>query len=400
MGYAPTGDSSAEGVKLSFAGGVKLGQAVAISGAAASPNMGYNTSPLVALLLTMFNVRLGWWFPNPGQKMWMARGLRFSLYYLTRELLGSADETRDFLNVSDGGHFENLGVYELIRRRCKVIIACDAECDEALQFGALGNLVRISATDFGAVIDLDVRSIHEQKEGHSLTHCAVGKIKYSNGSIGYLIYLKASITGDEDIGITQYRSTHPSFPHETTANQFFSEDQFESYRRLGQHVVRHCFRGIQPGERPLAVAVKLADVMAPARSSGEAFLKHTNNLNRLWEQFRQSPALHSFIDELLRITPPIAVVPPAPSNAHQASEELCMALQLIQLMEDVYMDLQLDDFWEHPDNRGWAILFMRWARSPRFRNYWNQTRRTFGIRFEYFCEARLGLVRDIPIVRV
>ena len=68
VGYAPTGDSSAP--ESSFAGGVKLGQAVAISGAAASPNMGYNTSPLVALLLTMFNVRLGWWFPNPGRERW------------------------------------------------------------------------------------------------------------------------------------------------------------------------------------------------------------------------------------------------------------------------------------------------------------------------------------------
>jgi steroid 5-alpha reductase family enzyme len=102
----------------------------------------------------------------------------------------------------------------------------------------------------------------------------------------------------------------------------------------------------------------------------------------------------------MQITPPIAVLAQAPSSAHQASEELCIALQLQQLMEDVFMDLQLDDFWEHPDNRGWAILFMRWARSPRFRAFWAQTHRTFGIRFEYFCEARLGLTRDKPIVRI
>jgi hypothetical protein len=69
-------------------------------------------------------------------------------------------------------------------------------------------------------------------------------------------------------------------------------------------------------------------------------------------------------------------------------------------MEDVFLDLRLDDFWEHPDNRGWAILFMRWSRSPRLRIIWKETRRTFGIRFEYFCNARLGLPRDQPIVRV
>ena len=86
VGYAPTSSDDPNGPN--FAGGVMLGQAVAISGAAASPNMGYNTSPLVALLLTMFNVRLGWWFPNPGRSAWNEKGLRFSLYYLTRELLG------------------------------------------------------------------------------------------------------------------------------------------------------------------------------------------------------------------------------------------------------------------------------------------------------------------------
>jgi hypothetical protein len=401
VGFAPTGGPTPRASMASFAGGVKLGQAVAVSGAAASPNMGYNTNPLVAFLLTMFNVRLGWWFPNPGQKRsWNKSGLSFSLYYLTKELLGTADETRLFLNVSDGGHFENLGVYELIRRRCKVIIACDAECDEVLQFGGLGNLVRICATDFGAVIDIDVKSIREQKEGYSLAHCAVGIIKYSNGSIGYLIYLKASVSGDEDVGVAQYRSVHPSFPHETTANQFFSEDQFESYRKLGRHVVRHSFRGNQPGSSALDVAVKLFDVSAPARTTGEAFLRHTQTLERMWEQFRKSPALHGFVDELMHIHPPIAVVPDTSGNPHQASEELCMALELTQLMEDVFMDLRLDDFWEHPDNRGWAIMFMRWARSPRFQRYWSQTRRTFGIRFEYFCQARLGLTRDIPIVRV
>ena len=108
VGYAPTSESS----KRSFAGGIMLGQAVAVSGAAVSPNMGYNTSPLVAFMLTMFNVRLGWWFPNPSRRRWKRNGLDFSLYYLTRELLGLADERREYLNVSDGGHFENLAVYE------------------------------------------------------------------------------------------------------------------------------------------------------------------------------------------------------------------------------------------------------------------------------------------------
>ena len=388
VGYAPTKSASGE-----FARGVMLGQAVAISGAAASPNMGYNTSPLVAFLLTMFNIRLGWWFPNPGRPAWDRAGLRFSLYYLLRELFGSADEDNFFVNVSDGGHFENLGVYELVRRRCKVIIACDAECDPELQFGSLGNLVRLCETDFGAKIDIDVSSVRQQKDGFSLAHSAIGRITYSNGSIGYLIYLKASVTGDEDVSITQYRSAHPSFPHQTTADQFFSEDQFESYRKLGFEIVHHSFRSNEPGDHPVAIAEKLADVLAPAGHSSESFVQHTRDLQELWERFRQSSALQPFMDELMlgNVTKP---------NAAHRNEELAFGLELIQIMENVFLDLRLDDFWEHPDNRGWAILFMRWARSPRLRNIWSEVHRTFGIRFEYFCAARLGLLRDDPIVRV
>lgn len=386
-----------------FADGIMLGQAVAISGAAASPNMGFNTSPLVAFLLTMFNVRLGWWFPNPGKGLWYYPGLNFSLYYLLRELFGAADEKSWFVNVSDGGHFENLGVYELIRRRCKVIIVCDAECDENLLFGSLGNLVRICETDFGAKIDINVSSIRRQKDGFSLAHCSIGHVFYSNGSMGYIIYLKSSMTGDEDVGITQYRSLHPSFPHETTADQFFSEDQFESYRRLGRHVVQHSLRDTRQDEHPAAIAERLADVLVPAGCSSEAFIKHTKTLDGIWERFRETPELHPFFEQLMQLKIAPADEQPGPAMRWQQNvreEEKILGLELIQLMENVFLDLRLDDFWSHPDNRGWAILFMRWARSPRLREIWQETRRTYGIRFEYFCEARLGLTRDNPIVRV
>src|SRR5205823_1498884 len=104
------------------------------------------------------------------------------------------------------------------------------------------NLVRIVETDFGAKIDLDVSSIRKEPAlNRSRTHCAVGKITYSNGTYGYLIYIKSSITGDEDIGVVQYRSGHPTFPHESTGNQFYSEDQFEAYRRLGYHITDRTF---------------------------------------------------------------------------------------------------------------------------------------------------------------
>jgi hypothetical protein len=401
VGYAPTinyaKDSGCDTEKIDggFAAGMLLGQGVAVSGAAVSSNMGYNTSPLVAFLLTMFNVRLGWWFPNPGQNKWKSRGLNFSLKYLTQELFGMADDRSNYVNVTDGGHFENLAIYELIRRRCKLIIACDAECDEAMQFGGLGKMIRLCQTDFGAVIDLDVKSLRPQANGYSLAHCAVGVIKYCTGKIGYLIYLKASMTGDEDVSIAQYRSSHPAFPHQSTANQFYSEDQFESYRMLGLHMVRKSFQGNLPGDDPLMIADRMFDVLAPAGPPSEKFLEHAKTLMDMWEKFRASTNLLDFMHELITVE---QHGPPA--NGPIPDDELCIGLELIQLMENVFLDLRLDDFWEHPDNRGWAILFMRWARSPKFRRIWNSTRRTFGIRFEYFCSARLGLERDTPIIRV
>jgi hypothetical protein len=392
VGYAPTSQGHDQ-----FAGGIMFGQAVAVSGAAVSPNMGYNTSPLVAFLLTMFNVRLGWWFPNPGRRRWKQAGLTEGLYYLICELLGVADERSNFLNVSDGGHFENLAVYELVRRRCKVIIACDAECDENLQFGGLGNLIRICESDFGASIDLDVKALRAEKGAYSRGHCAVGQIKYSNGSIGYLIYIKASVSGDEPVEIAQYRSSHPAFPHETTADQFFSEDQFESYRKLGQHIIQRSFNGTVPGQSLVGLAERLADVLTPAGCPPEAFLKLSEELMALWDKFRQSTALHDFLQQLMATQPSNI---PSQHTVVISAEELSMGLQLIQLMENTFVDLRLDDFWEHPDNRGWATLFMQWSRSAKFRQIWNQTRRTFGIRFEHFCSSRLGLTRDRPPVRV
>ncbi len=379
-----------------FAGGMLLGQAVAVSGAAASPNMGYNTAPLVALLLTLFNVRLGWWFPNPGTAQTGDRGPR-GLRYLVTELLGLASERRAYVNVTDGGHFENLGIYELVRRRSQLIIACDAECDETMTFTGLANAIRLCATDFGAVIELDLSSLHRGTDGLSRIHSAVGIIRYSNGSVGRIIYMKASLTGDEDATVAQYLSGHPTFPHETTANQFFREEQFESYRRLGQHIVRNALRSAVPRESLIRIAERLMDTTTPAANSSEKFLEHTHALESMWRHLREQHPLQlqrdGFLLELMGHAPHRSV-------PRLSADVICIGLELLQLMENLFTDLRLDDFWEHPDHRGWALLFMSWARSPRFRMVWQQNHHTFGIRFEHFCATRLGLQKDEPVLRV
>ena len=221
-----------------------LGQAISVSGAAASPNMGYHTSPVVSFLLTVFNLRLGWWFPNPRESAIEFPSPHFSLRYLFKELFGGADDSSKFLMISDGGHFENLAAYELVRRRCRVIIISDAECDPDLKFEGLGTLIRMCDVDFGASIVIDVGSIRAAGPGWSSNRFAVGRIVYGPGEPdGTLIYLKASMTGHEDTAVLQYKASHQGFPHEATGDQFYGEDQFESYRRLGRDVALGAFDG-------------------------------------------------------------------------------------------------------------------------------------------------------------
>ncbi|MGB0034383.1 MAG: patatin-like phospholipase family protein [Candidatus Acidiferrales bacterium] len=227
--------------------GLRLGTAVSISGAAASPNMGYHTSPALAFLMTFFNVRLGFWAGNPrNEKTWTRPGPTFGLMQLLDELFGQTDDEAKYVYLSDGGHFENLGVYELVKRRCKYILACDAGADGSYAFGDLGGAIRKCREDFGIEIRLDTTALEPRGEDKlSKWHCAVGTILYSQvdpgAKDGTFVYLKASLTGEETADVLNYHREHPDFPHQTTANQWFTESQFESYRRLGQHVIEAVF---------------------------------------------------------------------------------------------------------------------------------------------------------------
>jgi len=233
-----------------------LGTAVAISGAAASPNMGYHTSPAVAFLMTVFNVRLGHWCGNTGHPdAWRERDPMFGLRYWWAELTGSADQDYPFVSLSDGGHFENLGIYELVRRRCALILASDAGADPKYAFEDLAEARRKCYTDFGVEFDFGqskVDDIRPRGARPGARHYAVAKIRYPNGApAGTLIYWKSSLTADMPPDIMNYRRTMKDFPHETTADQFFDEAQFESYRHLGYEVARRSIESMRArGELP------------------------------------------------------------------------------------------------------------------------------------------------------
>ncbi len=249
-GYRPT---------ACYAGGRPLSTLMAISGAAASPNMGYHTSPAVSALLTAFNLRLGRWCGNPDPKVdkkgrWKQASPTFGATPILAELSGSANARADWINLTDGGHFENLGVYELIRRRCRLILVTDTSADKDHQFEDLANMMRKCWTDFGVDIIFQHDVMKDLRKHDHPRHCTaqwmIGCINYrkqlvdpedrdnpSDGT-GLIVYLKASIVGDEDPDIRNYADTHETFPHETTADQFFDENQFEAYRHLGFEVAR------------------------------------------------------------------------------------------------------------------------------------------------------------------
>jgi hypothetical protein len=239
---------------------LNLGTAMAISAAAASPNMGAFTLRPFSLLMTLLNVRLGYWLPNPrlvdesvdesgperDSKSVSKMGLGWKFWrpgpmYLLKEALGTFDTRGRYVNVSDGGHIENLGVYELLRRRCRFIIAVDGEADPEVRCGSLTTLMRFAKIDLGVTLDLDPKKIREG-DGPIKDHWVVGTIDYGGGEKGTLLYLKSSLTGDESPDVLAYHANNPAFPHESTADQFFSEAQLEVYRALGEHITQGVFK--------------------------------------------------------------------------------------------------------------------------------------------------------------
>lgn len=393
--------------------GVTVGTAVAVSGAAASPNMGAGTTPAMAFLLTVFNVRLGWWLGNPRhRKTWNRMGPRVGAAALLSELFGSTDEESRYVYLSDGGHFENLAVYELVRRRCRFIVASDAGADPESSFEDLGNAIRKCCTDFGIEIDIDTqRILRDPEDRRSLWHCAVGSIRYDkidpDAAPGVLLYLKASLTGDEARDVLTYGVRSATFPHESTADQFFGESQFESYRKLGEHVAMTAFDRADDAVRELsqeALMVRLQEAWYPPSGAPDgAFTRHARQIDALFERLRESRELRFLLQQIYpewRVL--VSQLPDRrgeprpepelwlPDTHDELAAGFLFCHSLIQVMENVYLDLALESEHGHPDNRGWMNLFKHWTWSGMVRATWAITAGTFGARFQNFCRRRLG----------
>jgi len=247
-----------------YGGGISVGTAVAISGAAASPNMGYHSSPLVGFIMTLFNARLGSWLGNPGKAgahAWKDAGPRSAIGSLLKEALGRTSESSKYVYLSDGGHFENLGLYEMIRRRCRFIVVLDSGCDAQFTFEDLGNALRKVRIDFGVSIDLDAAQV--RAVGARERRSAVGTIAYSavdpGAADGVLLYIKPMLLGTEPPDVRSYAAGHADFPHQSTSDQWFDESQTESYRRLGLQTIREVCGALGPGPLPELLLALQAD---------------------------------------------------------------------------------------------------------------------------------------------
>ena len=240
--------------------------------------------------MAVLNLRLGYWMPNPRfmkstspdsgngrPALQYTRWYDFFRAYLIAESFGLLSDDAAKVYLTDGGHIDNIGLYQLLKRKCRAIIVADAEADPAMTFGALADVERFARIDLGVRIDIKWDSIRAAALGRKDSaeripenspmhdcHFAVGEINYGGDEKGVLLYVKASVTGDEPDYVLDYQRRYPSFPHEATSDQFFSEEQMEAYRALGFHAMSRALADPSPGKhvapRPEEVTRLLADL--------------------------------------------------------------------------------------------------------------------------------------------
>ncbi len=440
-GFRPTDEYASQRSKLVkwvLESKITLGNALATSGAAFTSNMGAYTTPAAAFLMTLFNIRLGRWIGNPRhRKSWQFTSPRFAPWTLIQELLGLTKSDTPYVYLSDGGHFDNLGVYELVRRRCRFIVVCDAGADPDFEFADLSNVIRKVRADFGVDIHIDTRELIPDENGLVTNHCAIGHIHYppdgedasnqehDESKVGTLLYIKPSLLGNEPEDIKGYAKSSPQFPHETTIDQFFSESQFESYRRLGIKVGETVFEkainqltcdrneDIQKLSLERLFSLLHMQWFASSPHTSKHFTRHTQRFHEMMDQLSQDDSLSFLMPQLYpewrmfefapANTVPATIAPhqqdfqaaqlwsPEHCSEDQFKAAFCFCNGMIQLMEDVYLDLNLECEFDHPDNRGWINLFKHWSWSSMFRLTWSICASMYGYRFQLFCDHRLDI---------
>jgi hypothetical protein len=390
---------------------LRFSSALTASAAAFNSQMGrisIDLGPGVTFLMSALNLRLGLWVPHPSNRYrgdYVFPG-RFFLY----ELLGRSRTNRKHLHLSDGNHFENFGLYELIRRHCRYIIVSDCGADPEVAFDDLANVLRRVREDFGVEVELDVSPLRPAADGLARQHAVVGTIHYNSPrgmDKGTILYFKPALTGDEPADVLQYRTRNQAFPHETTSDQFYDEAQWESYRRLGEHAGRVVLDFVEPADGKKA---NLTDrLFRDARSlwhpapphQHEDFLSLTDRCASLEADLtangpkRLRSEFFADVVELATTTSPSssgsAPAVLADPNLDEELQILAVLMRVLQIMEDVWLAADLDHYWSHPLNQGWMNYFQRWASTPSFRRWWPFLGPLHSPGFREFAKARFAV---------
>jgi hypothetical protein len=264
-------------------GDMSLATAMSISGAAANPNaapngQGVERNKFVAFLMSIFNARLGYWMANPARpNRRRTNRPNFWVPGLRQGLLGRGlHERAQFLELTDGGHFDNTGVYELVRRRTKLIIVSEAGQDSDFSMDDLANVIEKVRVDFSVFIEFndpatDIGGLRPQtakRRGQCERGFAVGRVRYPKGNPtspefddGLIVYLQAVPIAAMPTDVDSYWRRNLQFPNDTTADQFFDEDNLEAYRELGYAIAGQFYgelKAVCPGHGYLG---QVADVL-------------------------------------------------------------------------------------------------------------------------------------------
>lgn len=226
----------------SAAPALSLSAAVALTGAAASPAMGKLTQRHLRTLFVILNVRLGRWLPNlaNAEIRRLADGdevpnLRIDGADLLREFVGSHSASSPLVYVSDGGHYDNLGLVELLRRRCRLIVSIDASGDPIGVPRTLSAAIELARDELDTAVEIDLdRFARSSDNRRHLAHThAVGSITYPGGSVGHLVVLKIGLAPTSAESVKASSKRWRRFPNHGTYDQFYTSERFDAYRALG-----------------------------------------------------------------------------------------------------------------------------------------------------------------------